>query len=602
MRNVLKHRGPDDDGEYIDNQAGLSFRRLAIIDLSPAGHQPLSNEDGALWLIFNGEIYNFRELRKPLEERGHRFRSSTDSEVIVHAYEEHGIACLEKLRGMFAFALWDKKKQTLLLARDRFGKKPLFYTVRHNTIYFASELQALLEVLPSPEVNATALTYYLRFQFIPSPFTIYQGIHKLPPGNRLLWKNGTLSIEPYWYLDFSRHSGLTIDEAGREFERRFREAVRLRLVSDVPLGVFLSGGLDSTIVTALMAELVSEPVKTFSIGFMEESHNELPLARLVAERFRTNHHEFVMQPDVVAVLPKLLRHYGEPFADSSAIATYYVAKETRKYVTVALTGDGGDENFAGYEKFSLLSLLQPLMWIPQSLRQLAGKVMKNVGMVLPSAFGRKVTVGSQLLGGSLVSQYIDLFSVFSDPELQQVLIPKYYPERSKSAESLAAARISDLQNDTSFIRQVSALDLRLYLPEGLMTKTDIATMANSLEARSPFLDQEVIDFTATLPDDYKIRDGMRKYLLRRQFGHLLPPELLHQRKRGFDLPVNAWIRGTLKPFVVETLSSQSFRSMPYFNFASIDRLLAEHFSNHAHHGIKIWALLCLALWQKEFQR
>ncbi|MBI4092925.1 MAG: asparagine synthase (glutamine-hydrolyzing) [Candidatus Kerfeldbacteria bacterium] len=597
MRDAQRHRGPDDDGEYLDDQAGLGFRRLSIIDLSPRGHQPMSNEDGTLWLIFNGEIYNFQSLRTELKRRGHPFRSQTDSETVIHAYEEYGERCVDHFRGMFALALWDSKKKTLFLARDRFGKKPLFYTVQNDSLYFASELQGLLAAIPKPSISQAALQYYFRLQFIPSPHTIYRGVNKLPPGHTLTWQNGQVSIKPYWKLNFTKQS-ISLEEAGQEFERRFREAVKLRLTSDVPLGTFLSGGLDSTIITAIMASQLKEPVKTFSIGFSEQSHNELPLARQIAKQYNTDHHELIVQPNVSDVLPMLMRHYGEPFADSSAVATYYVARETRKYVTVALTGDGGDENFAGYEKYDFLLKLKSFDVLPQPLRKVLAAIGSSAVMAMPPLQRRRLMIAADLFAANLTERYNDLFAVFSRRQLKTLLPgldPHHDPDR------LAAERIGDLPTDASLIDRVTALDLRLYLPEGLMTKADIATMANSLEARAPFLDHEVVSFTASLPDEYKINGGVQKFLLRKQFGHLLPAGLLEQPKRGFDLPVNAWLRGELKDFLRQRLTDPTFRQLPYFNHSFIDRLMSEHEQQRAHHGIRLWSLLCFSIWHQEFK-
>lgn len=599
MKDCLVHRGPDDEGDYLEPGIALGFRRLSIIDLSLAGHQPMTNEDGSLWLVFNGEIYNFQELRDELTSLGHVFRSQTDSETVLHAYEAWGERCVEQLRGMFAFAIWDEKRRTLFLARDRFGKKPLFYTVQGGTLFFASELAALLRAVERPPLNTQAITYYFRLQFIPSPHTIFQGIHKLPPAHAATWREGRLSVQRYWSLSFLPKTTLSFDDAGKEFERLFREAVTMRLMSDVPLGVFLSGGLDSSVITALMAQASGERVKTFSIGFEEESHNELPLARLVAERYNTDHHEMVVRPDVVDILPKLMRHYGEPFADSSAIATYCVARETRQFVTVVLSGDGGDENFAGYDKYTLLTRLARFDKIPSSLRTLAGRLARLLTTHIPT-WHRKAIVGSSLLAGNLVQRYLDLFFVFRQEELKALLTQDVLAQNEPA--ELLARRIIDSCTTATTIDRITALDLQLYLPEGLMTKADIATMANSLEARSPFLDHHVVEFTTRLPDEYKMAGSTRKLLLRRQFGHLLPKELLAAPKHGFDLPVNQWLRGTLKQYFLDRMTDTSFRTLPYFNHTSIQKLTDEHMTGRIHHGIKLWSLLCFAIWYEEMMR
>ncbi len=598
VRDAQAHRGPDDAGEYLAPGVGLGFRRLAILDLSAAGHQPMTNEDGTVWLVFNGEVYNFQELRDDLTRRGHVFRSAADSETVVHAYEVYGTACFEKLRGMFALALWDASARRLVLARDRFGKKPLHYHLGNNALTFASELQALVRAVPKPDLDTAALALYLRTQCVPQPRTVYRGIRKLPPAHYAVWEKGCLTLTRYWSLPTERRA-MTDEEAGEEFARRFREAVRLRLASDVPLGVFLSGGLDSSVITALMAQMQPEPVKTFSIGFAEQSHNELPLARLVADRYTTDHHEFVINPDVSTVLPQLLKHYGEPFADSSAVATYCVARETRKYVTVALTGDGGDENFAGYDKYALLAALARFDHIPLTLRKALVRAGTPFLQLLPAAIRRKLAVAGPLVAGDLAERYLDMMFVFGRQELAQILDPMLLDDARHAEQALLAEKLAAVPPHASLVDTVTALDLSLYLPDCLMTKADIASMAVSLEARAPFLDHHVMELTAAMPERMKVRGGIRKWLLRRQFGHLLPPMLLRAPKHGFDLPVNAWLRGGLLAYARERLTDPSFRQLPYLQHRMVDRLLAEHVRGAAHHGIKLWSLLCLAIWHQE---
>lgn len=597
MRATIAHRGPDDEGLYSGPAVGLGFCRLSIIDLTPTGHQPMANDDRSLWITFNGEIYNFQALRRELEQRGHRFRSRSDTEIILRGYQADGPKFIARLVGMFAIALWDERRRQLFLARDRFGKKPLYYTIHGGRLYYASELQAILAAVPKLDVDEVALAHYFRCQFIPQPRTIYRGVFQLPPGHFAVWENGRLTIERYWQLALTKQE-ITLEEAGQEFERRFRTAVAERLISDVPLGVFLSGGLDSSIITALVAESSSEPVKTFSIGFAEQSHNELPLARLVAEKYRTDHHEFVIRPQVQDVLPKLMRHYGQPFGDSSAVAVYYVAKETRRHVTVALSGDGGDENFAGYDKYQLLARLAAWDFLPPAVRQGLSTLAQPFLSLLPAAARRKLSVAGQLFADNFIERYLDALFVFSRPALGRLLT--FSP--TETTEDLAAARLADLPPAASLIDRLTALDLRLYLPDGLMSKTDIATMAWSLEARSPFLDHRVVEFTASLPDKYKIAGGQQKFLLRHRFGHLLPPELLTAAKHGFDLPVNQWLRADLWPYLQERLTDRSFRALPWFHHGYIDQLMRDHRSGQANHGIRLWSLLCFAVWHEEIDR
>lgn len=603
MLNALIHRGPDDAGEFRGDGIALGFRRLAIIDLSPAGHQPMTNEDGTLQLVFNGEIYNFQALRQDLQGQGHVFRSATDSETILHAYETYGEACLDHFRGMFAFALWDGKQRKLFFARDRFGKKPFFYALQNGTLVFASEIGAVRQTVEQTPINAQALNHYLRLQFIPSPNTIFQGINKLPPAHYGVWQNGRLTIRRYWSLALAPKLNLTEAEAGTEFERLLRESVKLRLVSDVPLGVFLSGGLDSSIITALVAEETQAPVKTFSLGFVGDEQNELSLAKRVAKRYATDHHEFLIEPTVAELLPRLMRHYGEPFADSSAIATYLVARETRRSVTVALTGDGGDENLAGYDKYAVLQKLAAFDRVPQALRKLIGRTLTALSPLAPKVYRNKARVGGRLFAGTLAERYNDLFFLFTPPEIRQLLSPSAVAIGSEaSAEAIAENILAGLPKNATLIDQVTALDLGLYLPEGLMTKADIATMAVSLEARAPFLDHKLVEFTARLPDHLKIAQGQRKYLLRKQLGHLLPPELLQAPKHGFGLPVNRWLRGDLLPMARDLLFDPSFRSLPYFRPETVKRLWDDHQSRRGHYGIQLWSLVCFAHWHNEIRR
>ncbi len=591
MSQAIAHRGPDDQGEFVAPGIGLGFRRLAILDLSPSGHQPMTNPKQTVWVTLNGEIYNFQELREDLKQRGYSFRSGSDTEVIVHGYEAEGEKFIERLAGMFALAIWDVRQQRLVLARDRFGKKPIMYAVRDEKLFYASELEALRKGLPDLSIDPLAVQEYFRFGFIPHPRTIYQGVSQLPPAHLVIWQGGQLSIKPYWKLSMEKQER-SETEAKSELDRLLRQAVRQRMISDVPLGVFLSGGLDSSIITALMANESSSPVKTFSIGFPDESHNELPLARLVAKKYGTDHHEFMVEPKVDDVLPGLMRHFGQPFADSSAVAVWYVARETRQHVTVALNGDGGDENFAGYEKYALLSQLQKWGVLPKPIRQALWSVARPLLERTNIQAAHKFQVAGQFFADDLVGRYIDSMFMFTSSELSN-LLPLALPNR---ANQLVEDRLRGLPSDASLIDNVTALDLRFYLPDGLMTKADIATMANSLEGRSPFLDHRLVEFTATLQDNFKIRAGQRKWLLRETFGHLLPSELLTAKKRGFDLPVNQWLKQPLLPYLRSRLNDPQLRQTTMFNWTYIDRLIDEHASGRRHHGIRLWSLLCFAVW------
>lgn len=606
MAETIRHRGPDEEGVYLAGPVGLGHRRLSIIDLA-AGQQPMTNEDGRLRIVFNGEIYNFPGLREELLRRGHRFTTTSDTEVILHQYEEDGFECVRKFRGMFAFALWDERQQLLFVARDRLGVKPLVYTVRDGRFSFASELAALLadERLPR-ELDPLALDEYLTCQYVPAPRTIYRGVHKLRPAHYLvIGKNGIERDEPYWSVSFARQEPLPEDQYVEQFRERFEESVRIRLISEVPLGAFLSGGLDSSATVAAMARLTREPVKTFSIGFSEKRYDETRYARMVAQRYHTDHHELTVKPDALEVLPKLVRHYGEPYADSSAVPTYYVAKMTRQYVTVALNGDAGDENFAGYERYLALKLARAANVIPAPLRR---RLFGSLGKMLSTADERK-GLPSKLRRFSLMmaedddfDRYLHLVRFFSPAEKAEL-----YGGDLKQA--LAGANAEDylrrqyaLTDSPDAIERFLHLDLLTYLPEDLLVKVDIASMANSLECRSPFLDHTLVEFAASIPFAHKLRGVTGKYLLKRALRGTLPDPILDRAKMGFGVPVAEWFRGELRAFVQEQLLAPGNAASRYFEPAALQRLVTEHQSGFRDHGSRLWALLNFELWHRQFMK
>lgn len=597
MRLAIKHRGPDDEGEFLDGGLGLGFQRLAILDLTPTGHQPMLSPDRRRAIVFNGEIYNFHQLRSLLEKKGYAFRSKSDTEVLLHGYDAFGEDVVDHLVGMFAFAIWDSETQSLLLGRDRLGKKPLYYTVTEKGLFFASELQALWAVTPQPELQPKALLSYFRWQCIPGPETLFTGVYQLPPAHIAWWKHGKLQLKRYWDIPTDQQE--TSDEdAVRECDRLLRQAVHERLYSDVPLGVFLSGGLDSSIITAIMAQESSRPVETFSIGFREQSHNELPLAKLVAEKYHTNHHEIVLDDSITDSLPTLLRHSGQPFADSSLVAVAAVAEATKKHVTVALNGDGGDENFAGYEKYSLLGHLARLDAIPRFLRAWGASGARLGERMLPSSLQRKAHVLAALLEEDVADRYLDMSFVFPSRDL-----PRLW-KNSISGDLQVTKKIrtllTQLPSKTSIQKIVAWLDYHSYLPDTLLIKADIAAMTHSLEARSPFLDHRFVEFTARLPEHFSVRDGQRKWLLRKTFGHLLPTPLLQAQKRGFDLPVNAWFSNALANDILDRLHDQSStQSLPWINWSYVTQLVNEHRQGKAFHGNRLWSIYCLLVWNKE---
>ncbi len=609
--NVLAHRGPDDEGYYIKGPVALGQRRLAILDLA-GGRQPMSNEDGTVWVTFNGEIYNFRELRPRLEGLGHRFATRSDTEAIVHAYEQYGPACVKELRGMFAFALWDQPRQTLLLARDRVGKKPLFYAEIDGQWAFASELQALLQHPGlTREVDWGALDDYLTYGYVPAPKTIFRGVHKLPPAHWLTLKlhpdgNGGLEVcvERYWQLAYDPKVRLSEADAVDGLLEVLREAVRLRMVADVPLGALLSGGIDSSIVVALMSQLSDRPVKTFSIGFDDQEFNELPHARRVAERCGTEHHELIVRPKALEVLPTLVRHYGEPYADSSAIPSYYVAKLTREHVKVALNGDGGDECFAGYERYAGGLAADRYGRIPAVVRRLA---IEPLSRLIPARAPRRSRLRQarrflEVAGQPASQRYlrwigyvptIEKAGLYSLDFREQLAGHEGESWLLEMWERLTAAGLGPLD-------RMLAVDVESYLPYDLLVKMDIATMANSLEARSPFLDHEVMEFCARLPERYKL-SGMRlKHLLKKAGAGLLPPETLTRRKMGFGVPVANWMRGELRSWMEDLLLSPRALKRGYFQPEALRRVVDRHLEGREDRSFELWALLWLELWHQEF--
>ncbi len=604
MCDAIRHRGPDEEGRYLGGPAALAMRRLAIIDLK-GGQQPISNETGTAHIVFNGEIYNHRELRARLETLGHRFRTNCDTEVVVHAYERYGADCPRHLRGMFAFAIWDERTEELLLARDRVGKKPLLYAQVSSGLVFGSEFAALLK---HPEVGRDvdweAIHYYLSFMCVPAPLTAFRQIRKLEPGHTLRYsrRTGEIKTERYWQLDFSRKEKWDEREAGERAVEVLREAVRVRLMSEVPLGAFLSGGVDSSAVVALMSEESAEPVKTFSIGFEEQDFSELAHARRVAAHVGAEHHEFIVRPEALEVLPTLVEHYGEPYADSSAIPTYYVARETRRHVTVALNGDGGDECFAGYERYAAMRLAEQYRRLPAVVR---GQLVERAVGLLPASELRRNRVKSlkRFVGvASLppVERYLHWVSVFGESAKRELYTEEFARAQEGRAASSWIAPWFAHANGAGSVEAALLADTMTYLPNDLLVKVDIATMAVSLEARSPFLDHHVMEFAASLPERLKLRGLTTKYLLKRVLKKLLPAENLNRRKMGFGVPIGHWFRGEMKEFVRARLLSEKFAGRGLFKAGAVARLVAEHTEGRRDHSAQLWTLLMLELWFERF--
>jgi len=604
MNDLLVHRGPDDEGYHTDGPLGLAMRRLSIIDLS-TGKQPISNEDGTVWIVFNGEIYNFQELRESLEKSGHVFRTKSDTEAIVHLYEEKGADFVKELRGMFAIALWDGRKKRLLLARDRVGKKPLFYSVNGASIAFASELRSLLASGIAREVDLRAVDAFLTLQYIPSPLSIFKGVKKLEPASVLILENGTVTTRKYWDLDpGAKKLDLPLGEIKERLHKEVLEAVKLRLISDVPLGAFLSGGIDSSVVVALMARSSERPVKTFCIGFREAEFSELRYARSVAEMYGTEHTEFIVEAGMTEVLGTLVRHYGEPYADSSALPSYFVSRETRRSVTVALNGDGGDEAFGGYLRYVAMKMDSYWRAMPDPVK----KTMLAASGLLPQKapyglFWRAAKFLRLSLNPDQAARYLSTVSFFGHEDREGLFTRKY--ENALGADlGYGEKYIGDLfraAEGQDLLGRLSYVDLRSYLPECLMTKMDIASMANSLESRSPFLDHKVLEFAFSLPGELKLK-GLNgtKWILKETFKDLLPRRIYRRGKMGFGIPLGPWFRGELKDRWAGACLSEKALSRGYFDKARILRLWDEHQSGVRDHGYRLWALLMLELWHNEF--
>jgi asparagine synthase (glutamine-hydrolysing) len=622
MCDMLVHRGPDDEGavffrdglpielgkplptglEEKNFEVGLGHRRLSIIDLSEAAHQPMANEDGQIWVVYNGEIYNYQGLREQLEKKGHVFKSRSDTEVILHAYEEWGVECLNRFRGMFAFGLWDNRVRRLFLARDRLGKKPLVYSQRNGRFAFASEIKALLQV-PWVErrVNPLAIHHYLTYQYIPSPETIFQSINKLPPAHYLLCDSkGHIRVERYWKLDGSaeKKSPSDLEGLSRIIKEKLEESVKLRLISDVPLGAFLSGGIDSSLIVGIMAKNGGPPVKTFSIGFEEQDFSELTYARLVAKHFATDHNEFVVRPDAIEILPKLVWYYNEPFGDSSAIPTYYVSKMTSNHVKVVLTGDAGDENFAGYPRYLRSKYVSWFTQLPEKLRR---KLLPDFLRLLSISPWRRKTLNRladfmEMLSPHQGRNYAEQIKIFNEMERKSLYTEEFLREVIEEDPLDYLIEKYEEADTKDPLEKLLFLDMTTYLPEDLLVKVDIATMANSLEARVPFLDHELVEEVAKIPFRLKLRGSTAKYILKKAYSDFLPETILKRKKMGFGVPLARWFRKELKEFSREILLDPQTLGRGYFKKEGIERMLDDHTRERYDHSAKIWALLFLEMW------
>jgi len=602
MSRTLAHRGPDGEGVWTNGSVGLAHRRLAIIDLRAVAGQPMSNKDGSIWLTFNGEIYNFRELRNELEARGHVFRTTSDTEVMIHAYEEYGRECLNRFRGMFAFALWDSRTRTLLLARDRVGKKPLYYYSGQDHFVFGSEIKALLADPAVPrEIDPVALDHFLALQYIPAPLTAFQGIHKLPAAHWLELHDGHIEIGRYWTLRYTPKRTLSMSDAMAELQWHLAEAVRLRLISDVPLGTFLSGGIDSSAVVAHMAQALDSPVRTFSVGFAEATFDERPFARMVAERYGTAHTELVVDASVVDILPRLVWHYDEPFGDASAVPSYAIAALTRQHVTVVLNGDGGDENFAGYDRYITDRLVRRGDIVPLPVR----RVLDTWLQCIPERWRQrqplqKLAKIAAVMAQTPARRYARLGGHFT-PEARQSLYTDAFRASVVGADPegmfLEVFAQSDAEDWTDIALNA---DVHLYLADDLLVKMDRATMAHSLEARSPFLDHVLMEYVATLPPCFKLSGIQKKRVLKASLRGLVPDVILDRPKMGFCAPIATWFRKELREMVYDILLAPRAVQRGYFQPQAIAQLLNAHSRGETNHAEYLWDLLVLELWHQTF--
>ncbi len=599
MCRVITHRGPDEQGTAIEGRAALGMRRLSIIDLA-TGQQPIYNTDRTKLIVFNGEIYNYRELKKDLESRGFKFRTNSDTETIIHAYDAFGADCVKRLDGMFAFAIWDIAEQRLFMARDRVGKKPLFYTVTSNGEFvFGSELKVLLEHGGvAREIDHGAMDSYLTFGYVPEELCIFKGVHKLEPGHFLTFHNGEVRTERYWDFDYAAEQLTSTEgEIAGELLDKLRDAVTARLISEVPLGAFLSGGVDSSAVVGLMSQVMDQPVKTFSIGFNEDSFDELKYARLAARHFKTDHHEFILTPDFVDVIDDLVWHFDEPFADSSALPTYMVSKLAREHVTVVLSGDGGDELFAGYTRYVTDRDRSGLERLPHGIRR---NLIRPLSEAMPhGARGKNFLFNISL---DAAGRYIDSISHFNGPRKRKLYSDEMTTRMNGTfarGEKLYREIASSIESDDQ-TEKLLYLDSKTYLPSDILTKVDRMSMASSLEARSPLLDHHLIDYVTRIPMSMKLKGGETKYIFKKAISGFVPQEILRREKQGFGVPIGDWINLQLRDRIIGDLSDQRSISRGYFDPKYVNLLVDEHSRGRRDHSHVLWTLWMLELWHRRY--
>ena len=596
MTNSISHRGPDDSGSYLDGPLGLGFARLSIIDLT-GGHQPMSNETGDIWLVFNGEIWNYKELRKELLEKGHHFRTNSDTETIVHAYEEYGVDCVARLHGMFSFAIWDAPRRRLLLARDRAGKKPLYYTQVNGSLLFGSEIKSLLF---HPDVkrkaDTQALADFLSVRYVPGPATLFANIYKVLPGHWLLYENDTLREECYWDYTFGQTEKRPIEEYMQGIRQHVHRAVEERMIADVPVGAFLSGGVDSSIVTGIMSQLTNQPIQTFAVGFDEEGYSELPYAKLAADHFGTEHHELVVKSsDLSAYWPLLTWHRDEPVSEPSDLGVYLVSKLARKYVKVVLSGEGGDELFAGYPKYVVDWMAQYYHILPIPIRD---SVIMPLLDHLPYSL-RKLKNAARNLSQPVPQRWMSWFGIFNGQLKEKIL-----SDNTKASIDIDSSRVFErwLSNNPQRddLSSMLYLDTKIWLPDNLLMKGDKMTMAASLEARMPLLDYHLTEYAASIPSNMKVKPFKTKYLFKRTFADFLPEAILTRKKMGFNVPTGIWFREGQRNLITRLLLSERARDRGYLNDAFVAKLLRDHLEGKTNYQAQLFTLASLELWFRVF--
>lgn len=598
MTERLRHRGPDGWGHYLNGPVGLGQTRLAVIDLD-GGKQPIYNEDKTVATVFNGEIYNFQEIKRDLEAAGHVFTTHSDTEVIVHQYEKEGIDGVQRFRGMFAFALWDQHRKKLLLVRDRVGKKPLYYSIDKDRLIFGSEIKALLAVGAGGPLNYPALDLFFKYQFIPGPETIYQNIRSLPPAHCLSIDTQGVEIKRFWEAPYPSHERISEEEHVASLRQALEEAVHLRLISDVPLGAFLSGGIDSSIIVGLMKKKGMERIKTFSIGFKEASFDETPFAEQVARFFQTEHQNHPLEVQIEELLPKLVDHFDQPFGDSSAMAVYQLSEATRRSVTVALSGDGSDEIFAGYRRYVARKLLKYYWILPKKLRQRGIEPLLSLFPESTVYYDRSLIRQLHLLIGAsqrLEADPLELLPTTFSQEERDCLYRQRMKTELKTSEKDQPHQLADRYSTLDEISQMMWVDFHTYLPDDILVKVDRMSMAHGLEVRSPFLDQKVVESVMKMPIGLKLKGFETKSILRKAFRDLLPAQITQRKKHGFMIPLGDWFKAGLKGFAHDVLLKQDREGL--FDLSYIERLCAEHQKGFRDHSQKLWLLLVFRLWEE----